>query len=104
MLQVGVAVQSAQHLLWGDEDANDGEQGDGGQEFDFHELKWEGFEDIWGWGGEAEEKEAILLSYGRTMKLYIYQKFSFLHNALMFYINCRMHDQYIRVIFAFCLS
>jgi hypothetical protein len=36
LLQVGVAVQSAQHLLWGDEDANDGEQGDGGQEFDFH--------------------------------------------------------------------
>jgi len=36
LLQVGVAVQSAQHLLRGDEDANDGEQGDGGQEFYFH--------------------------------------------------------------------
>ena len=36
LLQVRVAVQSAQHLLRGDEDANDGEQGDGGQEFDFH--------------------------------------------------------------------
>jgi hypothetical protein len=37
LLQVGVAVQSAQHLLWGDEDANDGEQGDDGQDFDFHD-------------------------------------------------------------------
>jgi len=37
LLQVGVVVLGpGQHLLGGDEDANDGEQGDGGQELDFH--------------------------------------------------------------------
>ena len=65
LLQVGVAVQSAQHLLWGDEDANDGEPGDGGQEFDFHELKWEGFEDIWGWGGRKKRKLSCFLMAGQ---------------------------------------
>jgi len=39
LLQVGVAVQGpGQHLLRGDEDVQRlGEQGDGGQEFDFHD-------------------------------------------------------------------
>jgi len=39
LLEVGVAVQGpGQHLLGGDRDAQRlGEQGDGGQEFDFHE-------------------------------------------------------------------
>ena len=39
LLQMGVAVKGpGQHLLRGDEDAKRlGEQGDGGQEFDFHD-------------------------------------------------------------------
>jgi len=66
LLQVGIAVQDpGQHLLWGDEDANDGDQGDGGQEFDFHELKWEGFEDIWGWGGRKKRKLSCFLMAGQ---------------------------------------
>jgi len=43
--QVGVAVQApGQHLLRGDEDAQRlGEQGDGGQEFYFHEDSRRGY-------------------------------------------------------------
>jgi len=44
---------------------NDGDQGDGGQEFDFHELKWEGFEDIWGWGGRKKRKLSCFLMAGQ---------------------------------------
>jgi hypothetical protein len=42
LLQVGVAVESpGRHLRRGDEEAQRlGEQGDGGQEFEFHSRKW----------------------------------------------------------------
>jgi hypothetical protein len=66
LLQMGVAVQSAQHLLRGDEDANDGEQGDGGQEFYFHDQSGRS-SGILGYGeGGAKVREGSTLACYET--------------------------------------
>ena len=66
-LQFQVAIEGAgQHLHGGDQDAEGlGEQGDGGEEFDFHD----GYGWLWGYEGEARGRgESEGLSCGLTRR------------------------------------